>query len=229
MKVSVNAVKRVVEEQSAWIRDTEFSLLLLLNKKISQRYAIESSTIERLIGMIGECIEQAEPIHNRWLLAPDVIAVTNALLVPFKSPPPVPFIEEYHPHQLNDNQYSTIAQSVNLISLGSIILEQDLLALLDRGLSPIGPYSAQTVISDRRLTHLTFPKDWRDLEKVEIKSEFQGDDNQTFNGNSEKMMKGIRKYFMSNEKVHGVDEKTGTIFMESTLDLLGNNLSKLLL
>jgi hypothetical protein len=34
---------------------------------------------------------------------------------------------------------------------------------------------------------------------------------------------------MSNEKVHGVDEKTGIIFMESTLDLLGNNLSKLLL
>jgi hypothetical protein len=151
--------------------------------------------------------------------------VTNALITPFKSFPPTPSIEEYHPNQLNDNQYNILAQSINSISLGSIILEQDLLALLDRGLSPIGPYSAQTVTSNNKLTHLTFPKDWRDFEI--IKSEFK-EEQTSLNENEEKMMKGIRKYFISGEKVRGVDETTGTVFVETTLDLLGNKLSKLL-
>jgi hypothetical protein len=60
-----------------------------------------------------------------------------------------------------------------------------------------------------------------------IKSEFK-EKEPSIHENDEKMMKGIRKYFMSGEKVHGVDETTGTVFVESTLDLLGNKLSKLL-
>lgn len=175
--------------------------------------------------MIGECIEQAVPIHNRWLLAPDVIAVTNTLLIPFKSFPPVPIIEEYYSNQVNDNQYSILAKSINSISLGSIILEQDLLALLDRGLSPIGPNSAHTVISNNKLTHLTFPKEWRDLERAV--SDHTVEDSQSLNENKERTMKGIRKHFLKGEKVHGIDETTGTVYVETTLDLIGTKLSKM--
>ena len=59
--------------------------------------------------MIGECIETADPIRHQWLLAPDVIAVTQgALLVPPPVAPPVPVVEPYETDGLNGGQFTLL-------------------------------------------------------------------------------------------------------------------------
>ena len=59
--------------------------------------------------MIGECIETADPIRHQWLLAPDVIAVTQgALLVPPPVPPLEPIVEPYEVDGLNGGQFTLL-------------------------------------------------------------------------------------------------------------------------
>ena len=111
-------------------------------------------------------------------------------MVPADIPTPEPTVEEYFPDSLNPVQNDLMQDWLRSISLGEVILEQDLSAFLDRALNPIGPISSittsksfvnsnfvhdwslvaqggdQTPSSDRIVTtqHLTFPYKWRQSE-----------------------------------------------------------------
>ena len=62
MRRSVGTVRSIVENQTNWLNETESSLQKMLQKNIIERYNKECSSVDRLINMIGDCIELAEPI-----------------------------------------------------------------------------------------------------------------------------------------------------------------------
>jgi hypothetical protein len=196
LKQSVATVRLLVADQTAWLQSTEASLQRLLSDLVAVRFDRECASCERLIGMIGERIESAEPIHHQWLLAPDVVAVTKGVrLVPADTPPPAPVVEGYWTDRLNLAQHTLWNEWVAGVSLGGVVLEQDLEALLDRGLSPIGPMGTLTQGSGVS-RHLTLPKKWRELDRGE----------------------GVRAQLLTRQPQWGVAEHTGTIFVDTTLD-----------
>jgi hypothetical protein len=223
LRLSVAALKATIEKQTVWITDTEASLQALLLKKVSDRYSKECSCAERLIAMIGERIDRAKPIMHRWLLASDVIALLKNVLLAHPDPPAVvPTIEAQGENKLNDRQLTMLDDWVDSISLGGVVLEQDLLSLLDRALNPIGPFKTKSHLPEGVMRHLTFPKLWRDLEHS---ASAHSSSNIDLVEDSEMEFKeGIRKRLFKRDKVHGVDEHVGTIYVDSLLSLLGGKL-----
>jgi hypothetical protein len=223
LRLSVAALKSIIEKQTLWIADTEASLQSLLLKKVSERYGKECSCAERLIAMIGERIELAKPIMHRWLLASDVIAVLKNVLLAHPDPPAVvPTLETQGVNKLNVRQLTMLDDWIDSISLGGVVLEQDLLSLLDRALNPIGPFRTKSHLPEGVMRHLTFPKLWRDLE---FSTSAHNSLNSDLIEDLEMEYKdGIRKHLFRRDKVHGVDEHVGTICVESLLSLFGGTL-----
>ena len=197
--------------------EAESTLQMSLHKKISERYDRECASAERLIGMIGERIESAKPIKHQWLLAPDVISVAkNALLISPDPPIIVPRIETHHDNKLNNRQLKMLEDWIDSISLGVVVLDQDLQSLMDRAMSKIGPFGTKSVLSDSVLRHLTFPKQWRDADSsksdtscVPAVSDINAVD-----------FVEMRKLLFSEDKVVGVDEHVGTIYADVILSVL---------
>lgn len=164
--------------------------------------------------MIGERIESAKPIKHQWLLAPDVISVAkNALLISPEPPAVVPRIETHHDYKLNSRQLKMLEDWIESISLGVVVLDQDLLSLMDRAMSKIGPFGTKSVFSDSVLRHLTFPKLWRDANDSKLDSSSASDIN-TIN------FEVMRKLLFSVDKVIGVDEHVGTVYADVILSVL---------
>jgi hypothetical protein len=232
---SIGCIKSILAKQSAWLTDTEASLQLVLEKKISERYEKECSAAERLIGMIEEKIESAQSIRHQWLLAPDVIAVVKNVLLTAPEPSTiVPVITKCDDDELNEMQFKALEKWINSVALGGSVLEEDLHSLLDRGLNAIGPFETKTLHSDGVLEHLTFPKKWRDLEPSNSNSHshFNSHSKSTkqLTVNTEKSLthyEGIRKYVVKREKINGIDEYSGTISDDNVLKILRGKLSLL--
>ena len=229
-KRSVKSIKRILKRQTAWLQDTEATLLSLLEKKILERYEKECSSAERLMGMIEEKIESAQSIRCQWLLAPDVIAVVkNVLLTPPEPSTVIPVVERCDNDKLNEIQINALEVWINSVALGGLVLEEDLHSLLDRGLSVIGPFGTKTLHSEGTLEHLTLPKKWRDLEYSSstssssslLKSTKQPSIN---TGKHSSHFEGIRKFVVKREKVNGIDEYTGTMSVDSILNILRGKL-----
>lgn len=187
---------------------------LSFHKKISERYDRECASAERLIGMIGERIESAKPIKHQWLLAPDVISVAkNALLISPEPPAVVPRIETHYDYKLNSRQLKMLEDWIESISLGVVVLDQDLLSLMDRAMSKIGPFGTKSVLSDSVLRHLTFPTLWRGANSSKLDSSSASDINTTD-------FEEMRKLLFSEDKVIGVDEHVGTVYADVILSVL---------
>jgi hypothetical protein len=193
----MTTIRGVVNQQTAWIRNAEASLIRMLYEKVTARYERECASTERLIAMIGECIEAAEPIQHQWLLAPDAIAVIESKrLVPAPAQPPKPEIEAYYEDSLNAFQLEVLRDWLSSVSLGAVILEQDMQAMLDRALSSSGSFGTLTVKSDGTyMQQATMPKRWREQDGKSHGAE------------------GIRSKLIVPEKVVGVDETVGTVLV----------------
>lgn len=200
----------------------------LLEKKISERCEKECSSTERLIGMIEEKIESAQSIRCQWLLAPDVIAVVkNVLLIPPEPSTVIPIVERCENDKLNEIQINALEVWINSMALGGYVLEEDLYSLLDRGLSVIGPFGTRTLHSDGVFEHLTFPKKWRDLElSSSSSSNLSKSTKQPFidTGKHSSHFEGIREFVVKREKVNGIDEFTGTMSVDSILNIFRGKL-----
>lgn len=219
----MTTLKGTIEKQTVWITETEGSLQALLLRKVSERYDKECSCAERLIAMIGDRIQFAKPIMHRWLLASDVITVAKNVLLAHPDPPAViPTVEAHGVNKLNDRQLTMLDDWVDSVSLGGVVLEQDLLSLLDRALNPIGPFKTKSYLSEGVLRHLTFPKLWRDLEHPTSTHHTSNTD--LVEDSEAEFRDGIRKYLFKRDKVHGVDEHVGTICVDSLLTILGGKL-----
>ena len=273
LKRSVSTIRNIVEQQTNWLTETESSLQKLFRNNVIERYNKECSSIDRLINMISECIEMAEPITNLWFLASDTIVVSKNILLTYPEPSEIiPNIEEKYDNKLNKNQIDMVDTWINSISLGNIVLEQDFSALLDRSLSTIGPYKTKSSLSENNFyNHLTFPKKWRENEKeidtdrprekdkeierekflptkiipkIAINNNSNNNNNTNNNGDinhsnnnssnnnindndkiNQDMMRGIRKYLFSRDRVQGVDEHTGSLFVENISKVLKGCLS----
>ena len=232
MRRSVSAVRSIVENQTNWLTETELSLQKMLQKNVIERYNKECSSVDRLINMIGDCIELAEPIKYLWSIALDTIVVSKNILLTYPEPSQViPIIEDNYDDKLNENQIEILDFWIASISLGNVILEQDLLSLLDRGLSMIGPFRTKSYFSQSNsYHHLTFPNNWRDIEKEVEKDKEKEKTTKIITNNinplkiNDKlnfdMMTGIRKYLLPRDRVFGVDEFTGTVYVEKILKIL---------
>jgi hypothetical protein len=163
----------------------EASILTALLEIIKKRYVREASVVERLSVMIGESIENAEPIREQWLLAPDAIAVMKeSLIVPTPEPPPIPEIVDFFTDRLNEEQADILHQWMEQVAVGMAILEQDLDALLDRTLSGAGPVGCIVSSGNGILSHVMMPQRWRavhvDISRMESRgSEHAGEDEET--------------------------------------------------
>ena len=249
MRRSVSAVRSIVENQTNWLTETELSLQKMLQKNVIERYNKECSSVDRLIDMIGDCIELAEPIRHLWSISLDTIVVSQNILLTYPEPSPVvPIIENNYDDKLNENQMEILNFWIDSISLGNVILEQDLLSLLDRGLSMVGPFRTKSYLSEYNpYHHLTFPMNWRDIEKeVEKEKEREKEREKEKEKEKEKssrmitsnvnpikineklnsdIMTGIRKYLLPRVKVFGVDEYTGTVYVEKISKILKESLA----
>ena len=232
---SIGSIKSILAKQSAWLTDTEATLQLVLEKKISERYEKECSAAERLIGMVEEKIESAQSIRHRWLLAPDVIAVVKNVRLTASEPSTViPDITKCDDNELNEMQFKALEKWINSVSLGGFVLEEDLYSLLDRGLNAIGPFGTKTLHSDGVLEHLTFPKKWRDLEPSNSisnsHSNSQSKSTKQLIVNTEKSLthfEGIREYVVKREKINEIDEYSGMMPVDNVLKILRGKLSLL--
>ena len=180
--------------------------------------------------MIEEKIESAQSIRCQWLLAPDVIAVVkNVLLVPPEPSTVIPIVERCDNDKLNEIQINALEVWINSMALGGFVLEEDLYSLLDRGLSVIGPFGTRTLHSEGLFEHLTFPKKWRDLEHSSSSSSpstlSKSTNQPSINtGKHSSHFEGIRKFVVKREKVNGIDEFTGTMSVDSILNILRGKL-----
>lgn len=192
--------------------------------------------------MIRDCIDSAEPVRNHWQLAPDVISISKNVLLNYPELPQIiPNIELNYDDKLNEKQTHILETWIESIALGNVLLEQDLMSLVDRGLSSLGPFCPSATLPDGCFNHITLPKQWRalefeesiqDLVQVPLRSgrmstgRMSTDElNQIDEINQDSCMtRGIRKYLFSRDKVHGVDEHAGTVYSDTILDILKGTL-----
>ena len=206
---SAATIRRLVGEQTRWLQRTEATLQQLLRDLIEARYDRECASCERLVAMVGECIESADPIHHQWLLAPDVVAVTKGtLLLPAALPPVEPVIDVYEKDGLNAQQFQLMREWLSSVALGEVVLEQDLHALLDRSMTAVGPLATHTCAvagpdGGAALRHLTMPRTWRTL-----------DGRGALDGPP-----GAREHLvtMGRRRHAGVDEYVGTVGLDATV------------
>lgn len=168
LRATVTEVRRIIEIQCAFLVEMETSLFEHMRQLVVRRHIDEVSTCERIVAMIGTAVDSFEPIKEEWLAAPDAVSVMQNRLV-FPAPPAriIPQINEFFDDRMNDEQAANLAQWMESLRLGSALLEQDVHALLDRGLSLAGPLgnianATHTTSGEVRnvLRHVSFPKMW---------------------------------------------------------------------
>lgn len=147
----------------------ESGIFDLLRTMIAHHFEMEVMAAQCTIRMVSETIEACVPLRVQWLLAPDAVAVmNNELVVPAPVPPPEPTVNEFFTSHLNPEQVSLIQRWMESITTGSVILEQDMHAMLDRGFQGIGPLGMMQLSHAAHLHHLTLPRQWRSLTPLHV-------------------------------------------------------------
>ncbi len=124
---------------------------------------------------IVQTIEQCQPIREKWLLAPDAFSVCSDLLV--VPPPPVaviPYVHEFTPKRLNNEQLSVAGILVSHAHLGDLVLSEDVTDLLYRmktACGPLGKIFVGDKSNDRAalktaVVNICLPKDMRNLNSI---------------------------------------------------------------
>ena len=142
-KFSIEQIKRAVQHQAAWINEEEENILRILERQIRSRHAKEYQVAHRLIHMISEVTEKAEPITNIWVIDGDAISVfNNQICVHPNITPPLPVVREFYENKLNSEQMSVLESWIYTNKTGSVILEQDvrymMIQALNAGSGPAG-------------------------------------------------------------------------------------------
>ena len=194
LKLSVDVIKQDLMRQISWLSSMEANLKSMVTMLIGKRHARELACTSRLVEMIGETIEKAEPIRELWLVAPDAISVhPTSLTVPPAPEPVTPSIAEFFRDHLSGEQMDVLAQLVADIKTGSVVLEEDLASLLDRSASPIGPLGTVHLSDSATLINLTFPRTYR----------------------AQSQLDRIKAKLSPHESVVGIDEHYGVVDADS--------------
>lgn len=167
LKASMDNIKSDVSNQILWLSDMESGLKSMMTMLIEKRHSKELACIARLLEMIGETIEKAEPIRELWLVAADAISVHPAsLVVSPEQEPPIPTVSRVFNDRLNHEQIEVLSQLVADITTGSIVLNEDCSSLLYRCLSPIGPTTVVCLSDTAVMSSLTLPSDYRSASQL---------------------------------------------------------------
>ena len=169
LKLSLETVKSSVAEQVKWLSSQESDMKNIVTMVIQKRFARELACANRLVEMIGEVVEQALPIKEHWLVAPDAISVHPATLsYPPDADPIVPKIKAFYADHLNEEQTRILEENVEDIRTGGVALEEDVIALLHRALSTVGPYGSVALSPTSSFSHVMLPVSMRnDRERLQ--------------------------------------------------------------
>lgn len=136
---SVQQVKAHVLAEISYLEDSEAKMVKIVSDLVDARHAREQAQVMRLVHMVGEKVEAAEPIRELWLLSQDSIAVHRDQVVKQYPPAPVvPQIEAFDDHRLNTGQIGEVRNWLSSIKTGAVVLEQDVLAMLRRAVGTAG-------------------------------------------------------------------------------------------
>ena len=135
---------------------TEQSLLDACHRLTSERHTHESRVVLRLQELICECIEGNSSIKGRSLIATDSIALQPP---PHSPSPPSPhlqlryqtFLERDQPFddRLNREQERIFHRWVQGLSLGGVVLEQDLRGMWVKCTSLVGPFGTSRYTTNK--------------------------------------------------------------------------------
>lgn len=73
--LSIGNVKTTLQKNLTWLEDSEAEMGNIMHDMVSQRYLRELSAINHLVEKIERCIEDAQPVVQLWLVAPDTHAI----------------------------------------------------------------------------------------------------------------------------------------------------------
>jgi hypothetical protein len=180
-----------VESQTKWLNNMETPLIKILENRIQERYVTETMTLDRLLSMIGKCIETSEPIRDEWITAADAISVLSSrIITPEPILPLVPVIKEYYCDHLNEEQLLMSKNWINLMNLGENLLVEDIYYMMDVIFSGVGPNGFISFsLNNNLLSSFKVPKDWRN-DDMKIKT---------------------LETLAPKVKVHGINENVGTV------------------
>lgn len=169
LKLSLETVKSSLAEQVKWLSSQETDMKRIVTMVIQKRFARELACANRLVEMIGEVIEQALPIKEHWLVASDAISVHPATLsYPPDAEPIAPTIKVFYADHLNEEQTRVLEDNVEDIRTGGVVLEEDVISLLHRALSTVGPYGSVALSPTSSFSHVMLPASMRnDRERLQ--------------------------------------------------------------
>eukprot|EP01038_Epipyxis_sp_PR26KG_P014000 gene14000-18777_t len=76
IRISIDKISKLMDEQIAWVTDSEKSMMNILSNMIKKRYTKELTAGNKLIGLIQESIENAESKPELLLVSPDATPIT---------------------------------------------------------------------------------------------------------------------------------------------------------
>eukprot|EP01038_Epipyxis_sp_PR26KG_P008935 gene8935-12050_t len=153
VKSRIEYLNEIVTSHIRWIQETESNSIHVMNNIIHSRFEKEVSCLNRLLELLQLSIENAQPVHEQWLVTNDVIVITkNKLLCELPPDNPIPGIHEYPGHEFNEEQKIILKNWCDLLSIKMNsndgiqlrLLNEDILSLLDRCFTSCGPYGIQS-------------------------------------------------------------------------------------
>ena len=198
LKYILSVIRKTMESQIQWLNEMEENISKHVKETILSRYTREVLTVDRLVQMIGDAINENLPLTEYLQITSDAIVVRKDLLV---IPPPVSvekiFTEPIYDDRLNDEQLSMVERCLESMQLGSVIIEQDMQKFLDHFLSPVGPLGNVTMPRGL-LKHSTAPSKWL----------------------NEEIKESLKAKILPITKVAGIDQTVGVLSSQSTYDKL---------
>ena len=197
-KYILSVIRKTLESQIQWSNDMEESISKNMKDTIIARYSKEATTVDRLIHMLGDVIEQNLPLTEYWQITSDAIVVRKDMLII----PPVVQVEKVstesiYDDRLNDEQLSMVERCLESMQLGNVIIEQDMQKFLELFLSTVGPLGNVTMPKGI-LKHSMAPVKWLD----------------------EEIKEKLKTFIMPITKVVGTDQTVGVLSTQNTYDKL---------
>lgn len=198
LKYIISVIRKTLESQISWINENEENICKITKEAILSRYSREAATVNRLVEMIGDVIEENVPLREHWQIAADTIVVRKDLLI---IPQPVPIekvaTESFFDDHLNNEQLLLVERWLESMKIGHVIIEQDMQRFLDHLLSPVGPL-CNIITPKGFFEHSTAPLKW-----------LQEENN-----------KDIRNRLIPITKVSGIDQTIGVLSTSQTYEKL---------
>jgi hypothetical protein len=198
LKFILSVIRKTIESQIQWLNEMEENISKHVKDAIFSRYLREVATVDRLVQIIGDVVDENLPLTEYLQITSDAIVVRKDMLV---IPPAVAvekvFTETVYDDRLNDEQLSMVERCLEYMQLGNVIIEQDMQKFLDQFLSPVGPLGNVTMPGGL-LKHSTAPSKWL----------------------NEEVKEDLKAKILPITKVVGIDQTVGVLSSQSTYDKL---------